>query len=257
MLNRSSPIPLYHQLGEEISRLIDTGVWPPKTQLPSERELCDRFGISRITVRQTLHQLVSEGRLVRAHGRGTFVAHAPLKKWLLPLVGFTEDIASRGQKPGAHVLAFESVIPPPAVAEELQMIEGERAVVLKRLRTADGIPMAVETVHAPEKLCPGILSENLEDHSFYGLLGRRYGIHPGRASQSWQAVACPRPDARLLGIRTGSPVLQIGRTTYERGGRPFEHLQSFFRGDRYVYVAELGDRSEERAILAAATSTAR
>ena len=117
--------------------------------------------------------------------------------------------------------------------------------------------MAVETVHAPEKLCPGILSENLEDHSFYGLLGRRYGIHPGRASQSWQAVACPRPDARLLGIRTGSPVLQIGRTTYERGGRPFEHLQSFFRGDRYVYVAELGDRSEEKALLAAATSTAR
>ncbi len=257
MLNRSSPIPLYHQLGEEITRLIDTGVWPAKTQLPSERELCERFGISRITVRQTLHQLVSEGRLVRAHGRGTFVAHAPLRKWLLPLVGFTEDITSRGQKPGAHVLAFESVIPPPAVAEELQLAEGERAIVLKRLRLADGVPMAVETVHAPEKLCPGILSENLEDHSFYGLLGRRYGIHPERASQSWQAVACPRPDARLLGIRTGSPVLQIGRTTYERGGRAFEHLQSFFRGDRYVYVAELGDPAHEKALPAAVATTAR
>jgi len=235
--------------------LIDTGVWPEKTQLPSERELCERFGISRITVRQTLHQLVSEGRLVRSHGRGTFVAHAPLRKWLLPLVGFTEDIASRGQKPGAHVLAFESVVPPPAVAEELQMAEGERAIVLKRIRTADGVPMAVETVHAPEKLCPGILSENLEDHSFYGLLGRRYGIQPGRASQSWQAVACPRPDARLLGIRTGSPVLQIGRTTYEKGGRPFEHLQSFFRGDRYVYVAELGDPADHKAGLASAGTT--
>jgi GntR family transcriptional regulator len=86
MLNRSSPIPLYHQLGEEITRLIDTGVWPPKTQLPSERELCEQFGISRITVRQTLHQLVSEGRLVRAHGRGMSVSR-PLRKWL-PLVGF-------------------------------------------------------------------------------------------------------------------------------------------------------------------------
>jgi len=252
MLNRSSPIPLYHQLGEEITRLIDTGVWPPKTQLPSERELCEQFGISRITVRQTLHQLVSEGRLVRAHGRGTFVAHAPLRKWLLPLVGFTEDIASRGQKPGAHVLAFEAVQPPPAVAEELRLQEGERAIVLKRLRLADGVPMAVETVHAPEKLFPGLLQEDLEDHSFYGLLRRRYGIEPGRASQSWQAVACPRPDARLLGIRTGSPVLQIGRTTFERGGRPFEHLQSFFRGDRYVYMAELGERADERLALAKA-----
>lgn len=257
MLNRSSPIPLYHQLGEEISRLIATGVWPPKTQLPSERELCEKFGISRITVRQTLHQLVSEGRLVRAHGRGTFVAHAPLRKWLLPLVGFTEDIASRGQKPGAHVLAFDAVLPPSAVAQELQLAEGEKAIVLKRLRLADGVPMAVETVHAPEKLFPGILQEDLEDHSFYGLLSRRYGVLPVRASQSWQAVACPRPDARLLGIRTGSPVLQIGRTTFESGGRPFEHLQSFFRGDRYVYVAELGERTDERRALVGAASAAR
>jgi GntR family transcriptional regulator len=256
MLNRSSPIPLYHQLGEEISRLIDSGVWPPKTQLPSERELCERFGISRITVRQTLHQLVSEGRLMRAHGRGTFVTHAPLRKWLLPLVGFSEDIAARGQKPGAHVLAFEAVEPPPGVAHELQLAEGEKAIVLRRLRLADGVPMAVETVHAPERLCPGILEEDLEDRSFYELLRRRYGIEPARASQSWQAVACPRPDARLLGVRTGSPVLEIGRTTYERGGRPFEHLQSFFRGDRYVYVAELGERTEELPALAAAAGGA-
>jgi GntR family transcriptional regulator len=84
-----------------------------------------------------------------------------------------------------------------------------------------------------------------------GLLRRRYGIEPG-ARRSWQAVACPRPDARLLGIRTGSPVLQIGRTTFERGGRPFEHLQSFFRGDRYVYMAELGERADERLALAKA-----
>jgi GntR family transcriptional regulator len=180
-----------------------------------------------------------------------------LKKWLLPLVGFTEDIASRGQKPGAHVLAFEAVTPPAAVAQELRLQEGERAIVLKRLRLADGVPMAVETVHAPEKLCPGILEENLEDHSFYDLLRRRYGIEPARAAQSWQAVACPRADARLLGVRTGSPVLQIGRTTFETSGRPFEHLQSFFRGDRYVYVAELGERGAEASVLAVAATAAR
>jgi GntR family transcriptional regulator len=140
------------------------------------------------------------------------------------------------------------------VAHELQLAEGERAIVIKRLRLADGVPMAVETVHAPEKLFPGLLQEDLEDHSFYALLRRRYGMEPARASQSWQAVACPRPDARLLGVRTGSPVLQIGRTTYENGGRPFEHLQSFFRGDRYVYVAELGERAAERPALAAAAA---
>jgi GntR family transcriptional regulator len=244
MLDRSSPIPLYHQLKEEISRLIDNGTWSPETQLPGERDMCDRFGISRITVRQAIHQLVSEGRLLRAHGRGTFVAHSPLRKWLLPLVGFSEDIASRGQRPGARVLRFEVVPAPSIVARELHLAEGDRVVVLKRLRLADGVPMAVETVHAPESMFPGLVKESLENRSFYALLERRYGIRPARAWQDWQAVACPRPDAKLLGIRAGSPVLQIGRTTFEPGGRAFEYLASFFRGDRYVYYAELRDGAQ-------------
>lgn len=108
--------------------------------------------------------------------------------------------------------------------------------------------MAVETVHAPERLFPGLLSENLEDRSFYELLGRRYGMRPSKASQSWQAVPCPRPDAKLLGIRTGSPVLQICRTTCESAGRPFEYLESFFRGDRYIYYAELREGAESMAV---------
>ena len=218
---------------------MDTGVWPPETQLPSERELCDLFGISRITVRLALDQLVAEGRLVRSHGRGTYVARSPLRKRVMPLVGFTEDMTSRGQRPGARVLQFETEPAPATVGRELQLAAGESAIVLKRLRLADGTPMAVETVHAPEALFPGLLEENLEDRSFYELLRQRYDVRPARAVQSWQAVACPRPDAKLLGIRTGSPVLQICRTTYEQTGRPFEYLESFFRGDRYIYYEEL------------------
>src|SRR5207247_1230790 len=128
----------------------------------SERELCEQFRVSRITVRHTLHQLVTEGRLVRIHGRGTYVASSPLKKQLLPLVGFSEDMLSRGQRPGARVLRFET----------------------------------------------------------------------GAASLA---------DAQLLDLRTGSPTLHIQRTTYDLQGRPFEYLESFFRGDKYVYYAELGN----------------
>ena len=252
MLERSSPIPLYHQLKERLVQGIDSGVWPPETQLPSERELCDRFGISRITVRQALDQLVAEGRLVRSHGRGTFVALSPLRKHLLPLVGFTEDMTSRGQRPGAHVLLFEAVAAPTRAAQEMQLAAGQRVIVMRRLRLADGMPMAVESVHTPESLFPGLLEQNLEDRSFYDLLRTRYGVRPTRASQSWQAVACPRPDAKLLGIRTGSPVLQIRRTTYDQDGRPFEYLESFFRGDRYVYYAELREGADEEPSARAA-----
>jgi GntR family transcriptional regulator len=245
MLDRTSPMPLYHQLKERLVERIASGAWPPESRLPSERELCELFGISRITVRQALDQLVAEGRLVRSHGRGTFVALLPLKKQLLALVGFTEDMVSRRQRPGARVLRFEAVPPPPPVARELQTAPGQLVVVLKRLRLSDGAPMAVETVHAPQQLFPGLLEQDLENRSFYELLRRRYGVRPARASQSWQAVACPRADARLLGVRTGSPVLQIRRTTYDGGGRPFEYLESFFRGDRYIYYAELRDGASE------------
>jgi GntR family transcriptional regulator, N-acetylglucosamine utilization regulator len=244
-LDRNSPIPLYDQLKAAIDERIESGEWSPETQVPSERGLCEQFQISRITVRQALNQLVSDGRLIRIHGRGTYVAPSPLKKCLLPLVGFSEDMLARGQKPGAHVLQFESATAPPHVARALELGAWEEIIILKRLRLANGRPMAVETVHIPKRVCPGLLQEDLEDRSFYQLLKKKYGISPVRAAQQWQAVACPTPDAKLLGIRRGSPVLRIQRTTFEREGHPFEHLESFFRGDRYIFYAELLEQSRE------------
>jgi GntR family transcriptional regulator len=238
-LDRNGSLPLHAQLKAAIDERIDSGQWAPEGQVPSERELCEQFRVSRITVRHTLHQLVTEGRLVRIHGRGTYVASSPLKKQLLPLVGFSEDMLSRGQRPGARVLRFETGAASLAVAQALRLASGEGIVVLKRLRLANGRPMALETVHLPEKLFPGIIGESLEDRSLYALLGQKYGIQPGRALQLWQAVACPPADAKLLDLRAGSPALHIQRTTYDQQGRPFEYLESFFRGDKYVYYAEL------------------
>jgi GntR family transcriptional regulator len=239
MLDRNGPLPLYAQLKAAIDERIDSGAWAPEGQVPSERDLCEQFRVSRITVRHTLHQLVTEGRLVRIHGRGTYVASSPLKKQLLPLVGFSEDMLSRGQRPGARVLRFETTIASLAVAQALQLASGEGVVLLRRLRLANGRAMALETVHLPEKLFPDLIGESLEDRSLYALLRRKYGLQPGRALQQWQAVACPPADAKVLDLRKGSPVLQINRTTYDQHGRPFEYLQSFFRGDKYVFYAEM------------------
>jgi GntR family transcriptional regulator, N-acetylglucosamine utilization regulator len=243
MLDRNSPTPLHAQLKAVMDERIESGAWPPESQVPSERELCDQFHVSRITVRQALHQLVSNGRLVRIHGRGTYVATSPLKKQLLPLVGFSEDMLARGQTPGARVLRFESTTASLAVAQALQLAAGEGIFLLRRLRLANGRPMALETVHLPEKLCPGILTESLEDRSLYALLRQKYGITPGRALLQCQAAPCPVPDAKVLDLRRGSPVLQIQRTTFDDRGLPFEYLESYFRGDRYVFYAELQNES--------------
>jgi GntR family transcriptional regulator len=245
MLERNSPIPLHSQLKTAIDARIESGEWLPETQVPSERELCERFRVSRITVRQALHQLVADGRLVRIHGRGTYVATSPVKKQLLPLVGFSEETTARGQTPGAHVLRFEAATASLAVAQALQLTAGEGILVLRRLRLANGRPMALETVHLPEHRLPGFLEENLEDGSLYHLLRKKYGIRPARALQQWQAVPCPPGDAKLLEVKKESPVLQIQRTTFDSEGRPFEYLESFFRGDRYVFQAELRNQEAE------------
>src|SRR5262245_56978775 len=121
-LDRESAVPLHSQLKAAIDARIESGEWPPESQLPPERELCDRFQVSRITVRQALHQLVTEGRLLRIHGRGTYVASSPLKKQLLPLVGFSEDMQSRGQRPGARVLRFEAAPRSEEHTSELQSL---------------------------------------------------------------------------------------------------------------------------------------
>jgi GntR family transcriptional regulator len=239
MLDRNSPIPLHSQLRATIDRKIESGEWTPEAQVPSERELCEQFQVSRITVRQALHQLVTDGRLIRIHGRGTYVATSPLKKQLLPLVGFSEDMMQRGQRPGARVLRFESATASLAVAQALRLSAGEGVVVLRRLRLANGRPMALETVYIPEQMVPALLEESLEDRSLYQLLRQKYGIRPARAVQQWQAVPCPAADSKLLDVKKQSPVLQIQRTTFDADGRPFEYLESFFRGDRYVFQAEL------------------
>ncbi len=183
-------------------------------------------------------ELVREGRLIRSHGRGTFVAQAQLRKPVFPLVSFTQDVREHGMQPGARVLEFEVISPPPHVVSALQLEAGDRMILLKRLRLANGKPMAVETVHLPSHRCPGLQGEHLTDQSLYETLSRTYGIVPTRANQQWQAVACPAADARLLEIPKGNPVLRIEQTTFDRNGRPFEHLESFFRGDKFIFYAE-------------------
>lgn len=240
VLDKSNPLPLYHQLKEVILARIDSGEWQPGMQLPSERELCDQFQISRITVRQALTELESEGRLARDQGRGTFVAHPRIEQHLTRLTGFTQDMKMRGQRPGSVVLETAVVRATAPVAHRLQLDAAHRQVVLlKRLRTANREPVAVETAYLNDRLCHGMAQDDLSDRSLYALLTERYGIVPTRAEQQIEAVACPRTEAKLLSIRKGSPVLHLHRTTFSQHNQPFEAVESFYRGDKYVFYAEL------------------
>jgi GntR family transcriptional regulator len=239
MLGKNGPLPLYQQLKSVIEDRIASGEWLPDTQVPSERELCEQFQISRITVRQALSELVMEGRLIRTQGRGTFVASARIAQQLTHLTGFTQDMQARGKRADSKVLQIEAIPAPPKVMRALQLQPGDRVVLLKRLRLADGEPMAIETAYLPDFLCHGLLDEKLDGRSLYKLLAKDYHIAPARAEQQMEAMACPAAEAKLLNTRRGAPVLHIHRTTFNRDGRPFEAVESFYRGDKYVFYAEL------------------
>jgi GntR family transcriptional regulator len=240
MLDKHAPVPLYHQLKEVLASRIVTGEWKPGAQLPSERELCDSYAISRITVRQAIAELVNEGRLTRDQGRGTFVAPERITQHLTHLTGFTHDMRARKRRPGAKVLRCARVDAESHVAQALKLRGREPSVVLiKRLRMADGEPLAVEIAHLDAVRCGGLIEHDLHDKSLYALLTSAFTITPARAEQSMTAIACPAAEARLLGVKAHSPVLHILRTTFDQNDRPFEYVESFYRGDKYTFHAEL------------------
>jgi GntR family transcriptional regulator len=239
VLDKRSHLPLHQQLKAIIEDRILSGEWLPGTQVPSERELCEHYQISRITVRQALSALVMEGHLVRTQGRGTFVASPRIEQQLTQLTGFTQDMQARGKRPSAQILEAGNISALPNVARALKIKVGENVIMLKRLRLADGEPVAIEIAYLLDSRCHGILKEKLATRSLYDILTKKYNLKPVRAMQQMEAIACPASEAKLLGTRRGAPVLHIHRTTYDRNGQAFELVESFYRGDRYTFYAEL------------------
>src|SRR6266480_6637171 len=138
---RNSPLPRYYQLKEIMRERIRTGEWKPGDLIPSERELGEKYGISRMTARQAITDLVNEGLFYREQGKGTFVSRHKITQQLIRLTGFTEDIRARGQRPGAKVLSARMVPADETTAERLRIKPGLLICRLNRLRLADEEPL--------------------------------------------------------------------------------------------------------------------
>lgn len=198
--------------------------------VPSERELADSLDVSRMTARRALAALMDEGRVERTVGRGTFVS-APRIRMPIRLSSFTEDMRVRGFTPGAHTLSFTTTPPEGEASAVLDLGPGERAHVIRRLRTADGVPMAIETVTLTAALAPDLSAADLEDGSLYTLLGERGIVFDG-GEETVRARNATAEEARLLHVPAHAAVLHLTRTSTWRG-RPVEYTVSSYRGDRY------------------------
>jgi GntR family transcriptional regulator len=230
-IDPTSPIPKYTQLRELLIGLLEEQHLPVDAPIPSERELCQEYGLSRMTVRQAVDHLVSEGRLYRVPGKGTFVAR-PKIDMPLRLVSFTEDMRARGLTPGARELDRRSIRAGAHLARLFQLEPGAEIYVLERLRTADGDPMAIERSHIPAALAPGLLRQGLADRSLYDVLEHTYGIVFDAGEQTVEAAIVDPADARVLDIPRGSAVLRLEQRS-SAAGTCAEVVESIYRADRY------------------------
>jgi GntR family transcriptional regulator len=232
-------LPRYYQLREILREQILGGQWSPENRLPSERELSEQYGLSRMMVRQSVTELVKEGLLYREQGKGTFIARPKITQQLLRLTGFTEDIKARSQRPTTKVLSAEMWATDSSVAENLRIKEGQLIFRLRRLRLADNEPLAVEMSLVNFIGCEKLLEEDLEQNSLYRLLETKYGLPPAEAEQELEAGLAREDEANLLKIEVGGPVLLTRRVTYTERGQPIEYAKSVYRGDKYKFYTRL------------------
>ena len=226
----NSGVPLCLQLCEILKQKIISDEWAPDTRVPSESSLMKSYGVGRETVRRAVLRLVNEGYLFRQRGKGTFVCRKRREDGLEQLVSFTSEMLARGYRPGTQVLANQVQKPDQETAGILN--SGEDIIYLKRLRTANNLPVAVEESFLRQDVF-GELDPNKLDGSFYEYLVYDKGIKPGRIMQEISSTLADEECAELLGVKPGHPVLRLARLMYTTEGKPFFWMTFRYRGDIY------------------------
>lgn len=237
-LDPSSPLPLYYQIREQLRARIVSGALQPGDALPGENQICAETGVSRMTARQALVQLASEGLVVRKRGRGTFVA-AP--KTTLPAIqelgmSYTHMMEQAGMRPSSRVLRQEVLPASEEIAGRLQILPAEAVVHIVRLRLAAGESMAVETSYIPAHYVPGLEEAELAHVSLHSVLEQRYGLVLAYAVDVLEISIAGPYEAGLLQIPEGGPVALVNSLNYLADDTPLLFNQIVHRGDRFRTV---------------------
>lgn len=230
---RTTPPVRYREIEDWLREQVLSGT--PGDPLPSEAELATTFGVSRMTARQAVQNLAREGLVQRRRGSGTYIAPRPLHRHVAPLMNFSSDMRRRGKHPSSRLLAAELRIGSAAETEALHLTPDSRVVGLSRLRLADDLPIAVETVALPVDCAP-VLAHDLERGSLHEAL-RALGREPSVAHTWISARVAGAREARLLEIPTRSALLVERRVIVDAEDRPLEHSESVYVAERYVIDA--------------------
>lgn len=235
-MDKSAGVPIYQQIQLQLEQMIANGTWRLKEPLPSETALAERLGISVMTVRQAMAQLVNKGLIYREKGRGTFVTPQPLDHHLHRLESFSEDMRARAMKPTSETLVFELIPVPLRIAPRLGLGGQGQVLHLKRLRLVDQHPVALHDAYVTRTDLPRDLLEDLG--SLYMAL-ERLGVTLMEGDEMLEAVAAEPETARHLDVQPGAPLLKATRITWDDTHTPIEYVIAYYRADFYRYNVRL------------------
>jgi len=239
-LDKQGFVPLYYQIQQCIMQRISSGQLKEGDLLESEEELSRRYQVSRMTARQALQAVKARGYAVSERGRGTFVTRPKLSKSILVLDGFTDQLRKKGITPSSRLLQQVIRTPDEVLAERLNISLDAPVLYLKRLRLADGVPLAIEESHIPVERFPGIENIEFSGKSLYQTMHEEFHLQFGWADEVIEALPATAAQGKLLTLPKSSSLLCISRTLFSADGTTLEFAVSRYRGDRYRASLRIG-----------------
>jgi GntR family transcriptional regulator len=239
-LKENTGIPLYVQVVGELSSKIASGEYLPGQKIPPESQLCQEFGVSRITIRQAIRKLVVEHALYTKQGKGTFVNAVKIRRRLPRLYSFSEDMRELGFEPSSRILEQAVAEADEETAGLLVLPESDRLVNrIVRVRLANNIPILIERSYVPHYLCPDLLDLSYEHASLYRTLTEKYRLELDRAEEIYEVRLLALAEAKELGCKRGQPAFAIQRLAFRKDGSAVELTRSVGRGDLLRFSVEL------------------
>ncbi len=237
-MDKESKVPLYLQLMDELIKKIDSEEYSLDDKLPSERELCEIYELSRITVRQALQELEREGYIYKLHGKGTFVSPKSYNQKLIKLYSFTEEMKKLGKTPTTKVLSFQEIALDERLANKMNLAPLDEVFQIVRLRLADDEPLMFETSYIPKRIFPDLTEKDLAERPMYDVFMQDYKVGVTKAIERFSATIIRKKEAEHLKINAEHPAMLIKRFAYQEE-ELIEYTISVTRGDKFDYTVEL------------------
>jgi GntR family transcriptional regulator len=240
ILMENTGIPLYVQVVADLRTKISAGDYLPGQKIPPESQLCQEFGVSRITIRRAVKTLVDERILYTKQGKGTFVNAVKIGRRLPQLYSFSEDMRELGYEPSSKILERTLTEADNETAALLDLPESDRLVNrISRVRMANKIPILIERTFIPHYLCPDLLEESFDHKSLYYTLNERYRLELDRAEETYEVRFPTAAEAKELGCKRNLPAFSIQRLAFHKGGGVVELTRSVGRGDLLRFSVQL------------------